>query len=707
MHIEINAGGLGAGIAVAEFQSNMSGFISDAESVISSFKTVRKKIGELSGGVGSLQNAVDDLSERIRQEEKAKEAADTVKKKSNDFLELAVRVDKQVAADVNKNKNQFYEAHPWAKPPVAVDDTPWYEDAWNWLCDTGEKVVESAQKVWQWTKDTAKKAWDGLVEFYNEHWYDIVNWGVTILCAIGSIVAIALIPVTGGASILLVAGVSAFSGAIVAATRSITTQQRDKGTVDWGEVGKEALTAAVVGAVTGAIGAGVGGAITSGLSNTGLGASLLNSSSTFTRVLTGTVIGSTSEVASGMLTRGAAEATESLLETGTVDLGDVWDAATDPQQMVQDAIIGGASGGFSSAKKPDTAPVQTETKYNSVHDEGFPEESLEAVQDYVGPNHYQEINQSYYDSSVELSPQNQKIDAELTQTLSQSEIPETVTTYHGGSVNEMDDLRDIALQYKNDPAGLQQALEGKTYTKRGYLSTGDEGLAKTYVKDLSVEINVPAGSHGLDVSISPAGGSEYLFPANSKLEITSAEWRGEKLYLNATLQDGSLPLAQNFDSVRTTTQAPEIKSWQMSENKVEGFLGSDYHSQVSINSSDLSAGKYGADGTIRIDSLRGDIGGKPQNMTNMSDFSQIEHFEVAEVKNYKIEASYGRTALKNNIIEQATQRNQVLTQNGATVNQTYYVDTTKHPITIGQWERLYDRLEKVLPENVDIFPLWK
>ena len=368
MQIAINAHGLGTGFTVNDYQADMSGFLSNADSVISSFKTVNRKIGELSGGIKSLQGAADAISARIQQEETKKQLAADVQKKSNDFLELAVRVDKQVAADVNKNKNQFYEAHPWAKPPVAVDDTPWYEDAWNWLCDTGEKVVESAQKVWQWTKDTAKKAWDGLVEFYNEHWYDIVNWGVTILCAIGSIVAIALIPVTGGASILLVAGVSAFSGAIVAATRSITTQQRDKGTVDWGEVGKEALTAAVVGAVTGAIGAGVGGAITSGLSNTGLGASLLNSSSTFTRVLTGTVIGSTSEVASGMLTRGAAEATESLLETGTVDLGDVWDAATDPQQMVQDAVIGGASGGFSAAKAPNQSALDVDSEASQPAD---------------------------------------------------------------------------------------------------------------------------------------------------------------------------------------------------------------------------------------------------------------------------------------------------------------------------------------------------
>ena len=706
MHIEINAGGLGTGLAVGEFQLNMAGFISDAESMISCFKTVQNDALSLSGGVGNLQGAVDEISQRIRQEEDKLDSAVTVQNKANDFLELAVRVDQQVASQVRKNKNQFYQKYPHLEPVDSTEEENWGEKAWAWICGAGAYLGEKLEEGWTWVKDTAKKAWDGLVDFYNEHWYDIVNWGVTILCAVGSILAIALIPVTGGASILLVAGVSALSSAIVAATRSITTQQRDKGTVDWKEVGKEAATAAVVGAITGAIGAGVGGAITSGLSNTALGASLLGSSSTVVRVLTGAAIGSASEVASGMLARGAAEATESYLETGTVDLGDVWDAASDPQQMVQDAVIGGATGGFAGKNAPEPEP----TKFSSVHDDGFPDESVQAVTDYVGPNHYSDINQSYIDPSIKLSPENQKIDFELTHVLEQSEIPEAITTYRGGTLDELGDLGDIALKFQNDPGGLQQALEGKSYIKKGYMSTGDQALANSYAQDFHVTIDVPAGSSGLDVSISPTGKSEYLFPANSKLDIVSAEWNNGKLYVNAKLDQMPAGNAFNGDIVRTQPSAGqgiEIKPWQQSETKVEAFLGKDYHSQISINSSDLTAGKHGGSGTIRVDSLRGEIAGKPQDLTNLKNYSAMEHFEVAEVKNYKIETSYGRTSLKNNIIEQANQRNQVLSQNNATVNQTYYVDTTGHPVTIGQWEKLYDRLEKALPKNVDIFPLWK
>ena len=351
MRIEISAGGIG-GSSVTEFQTDLQNYMASAESVISSFKAIKSSTCNLNGGVGALQGALDEIDQRITEETNVRNHAQHVQSKADSFIQLAERVDKQVAADVNKNKDELYRVNPWLRPSASVDEDHWYEKAWNWLCDKGEQIADGLKKAWDWTKDTAKKAWKWAKDFYEKHWYDIVNWGVTILCAVGSIVAIALIPVTGGASILLVAGVSALSAAIVAATRSITTQQRDKGSVDWGEVGKEAAVAALVGAVTGAIGAGVGGAIASGLSNTGLGATLLNSSSTAVRMITGAVIGSASEVASGMLARGAAEATQSYIETGSVDFGDVWDAAADPQQMFVDAAIGGATGGFSAKRDP-------------------------------------------------------------------------------------------------------------------------------------------------------------------------------------------------------------------------------------------------------------------------------------------------------------------------------------------------------------------
>ena len=355
MRIEIKSGGSGGAASINGFQNDMSGFIRSTGSMIESFKTIKRETYELSGGVGNLQGALDNIDARIRKEETKKADAVSVQKKSNDFLDLSVRVDKQVSTLVNQNKDEFYRVNPWLKPATAEEEKPWYEQAWNWLCGAGEAIADGLQQAWDWVKDTASKAWAGLVDFYKIHKLDIINWGVTILCVVGSILAIALIPVTGGASIALIAGVSALSGAIIAGTRNVTSQYAQNGSFDnfsWKSLGKDMLIAAIVGGVSGAIGAGLGGAISGGLANTGIGASFLNSSSTIVRMASGALIGGISETSSGMVTRGVATATESFLSTGSVNYSDVWNASTDTKSIFLDLVIGSASGGFSAQRNP-------------------------------------------------------------------------------------------------------------------------------------------------------------------------------------------------------------------------------------------------------------------------------------------------------------------------------------------------------------------
>ena len=210
MHIEINSGGLGGAIAVSEYRSNMSSFLSNAENVISSFKAVRNATYDLNGGVGALQTTVADLSTRISYEEEKLDAAVAVQKKSNDFLDLAVRIDNQVSALVNKNKDEFYRVNPWLRPSSDVSsEAPWYEQAWGWLCGKGEAIVDGVKKAWEWTKDTAVKAWNGIVEFYKDH-KKIID---TILIVVGAIGAIAAVVFTGGLALVPLLGALGLSTA--------------------------------------------------------------------------------------------------------------------------------------------------------------------------------------------------------------------------------------------------------------------------------------------------------------------------------------------------------------------------------------------------------------------------------------------------------------------------------------------------------------
>lgn len=174
-----------------------------------------------------------------------------------------------------------------------------------------------------------------------------VKWIVTGVCVIGSIAAIAA---TGGAATPLVVGaVSAVSGAVIAGTNNLADQYTmtgDFGETNWVSFGTDAIIGGISGFITGCVGAGVSSAVTSGLSNTAVGASLLNSSNALVRIGTGAAIGSVSEVSSGIASRGAT----TLVITGNLD--EAKDAAFNLKNIVFDATIGGVSGGVNAAKNP-------------------------------------------------------------------------------------------------------------------------------------------------------------------------------------------------------------------------------------------------------------------------------------------------------------------------------------------------------------------
>lgn len=175
------------------------------------------------------------------------------------------------------------------------------------------------------------------------------TWIVTAACVVGSVAVIAFS--CGTATPLMVGAVSACSGAIIAGANAGAEQYVEHGwnssQWDWGEIGRDALVGGVTGFATGYLGATVSGVITSSLGTTSLGSSLLNSSNAAVRIGTGAVIGSASEVGSGIVTRGTA----AFIGSGG-DLGESLDAAFDGKQIIKDVVVGGVSGGIGSAKKP-------------------------------------------------------------------------------------------------------------------------------------------------------------------------------------------------------------------------------------------------------------------------------------------------------------------------------------------------------------------
>ena len=177
--------------------------------------------------------------------------------------------------------------------------------------------------------------------------------GLTGLVIVGGIVASV---VTGGAAAPIVIG--AISGAVMAGGNTAIDQYAEHGwdtdSWDYAEIGKDAF----VGGVTGAATAWIGGNLTKGVTNlassTQWGSTLLNSSNAYVRVGTGAVIGSASEVVSGVGSRGTGAFISTMIETDG-DLGkslsDAADYAFDGKEIAQDAVLGGLQGGYGEYQK--------------------------------------------------------------------------------------------------------------------------------------------------------------------------------------------------------------------------------------------------------------------------------------------------------------------------------------------------------------------
>ncbi len=198
----------------------------------------------------------------------------------------------------------------------------------------------------------------------------VIKWIVTGVCIIGSIAAIAA---TGGAATPLVVGtVSAVSGAVMAGTNNLADQYVQHGNlienadkIDWGSFGKDVAIGGVTGFVTGYAGAAIGGGVTTLMSKSTVGSTLLHSSSNVVRIGTGAAIGSVSEVTSGIVTRGVG----TFISTEG-DIGKAFEEATDLKNIAFDAAIGGVGGGlneYTTTKQAQKAADNYALEYNQKH----------------------------------------------------------------------------------------------------------------------------------------------------------------------------------------------------------------------------------------------------------------------------------------------------------------------------------------------------
>ena len=141
----------------------------------------------------------------------------------------------------------------WARNVASGAVTLWnqgkklYQAATETAKGLWNKAVEGAKVAWNNRAVLAKNAWDNAKKWVGENWEYLAGAG---LVAVG--IGVSALSVAGGPLTMVVFG--ALGGAISSAGTSMITQKAQKGSVDTGEVLKDAAIGAVIGGITGGIG---------------------------------------------------------------------------------------------------------------------------------------------------------------------------------------------------------------------------------------------------------------------------------------------------------------------------------------------------------------------------------------------------------------------------------------------------------------------
>jgi len=226
MRIELNAGGLGGLVAIAEFGFSVEALDDDIDAMISSFQAVKNAVYNLEGGIGNLDEAVDSLQKRIYTEENKKHNLSDLSVRFNDFLDLAVSIDRDAAQHVRQNRDEFYRLNEHLRPVIYIEDDGWhpFRDLGEALYDLGEFIVET------------------IVEYGDEI--------LTVVIAVGAIaIGIIIIVGTGGAAAVVLG--CAFIGCGLGAGIAGYKSYHDDGDVELFEVFKGTILGAAAGAAVG------------------------------------------------------------------------------------------------------------------------------------------------------------------------------------------------------------------------------------------------------------------------------------------------------------------------------------------------------------------------------------------------------------------------------------------------------------------------
>lgn len=92
---------MGGASTISGLHTDFDSLLIENDSVINALRKMKSFSCNMSGGIGILQNAVDDIDARLQVEESKRNALQTAQQRCNSFLTLVSQTDKHCAEMVS------------------------------------------------------------------------------------------------------------------------------------------------------------------------------------------------------------------------------------------------------------------------------------------------------------------------------------------------------------------------------------------------------------------------------------------------------------------------------------------------------------------------------------------------------------------------------------------------------------------------------
>ena len=130
---------------IGEVRKSVDDYSSELFSLKSKTLNIRKSICDLDDVIGMIQASTQIQEQKM-------ESLETIRQKTEEFVEEAVRIDEDAADAINQNKEDFYNKYNYLKPDAEKSDweafwdnaAKWCKEHWESICNVVIAIVVAA-----------------------------------------------------------------------------------------------------------------------------------------------------------------------------------------------------------------------------------------------------------------------------------------------------------------------------------------------------------------------------------------------------------------------------------------------------------------------------------------------------------------------------------------------------------------------------------